>query len=207
MITVSIEGIDAAQRLLTEAPKRLPRAVAKALNDGAVRARSESVRLIGAEWNVKSTAARKALSIRRATVTKLESSVEATGGRGRGIPLASFNARQTKRGVSVKLKRAGSRGLLPGAFIATMKSGHRGVFTRRAKSRKQGTPYRQLPIREVMRGKWAGTTYRPGLPILEKMSVSIASMWNRGIIADVVARVGGYVEGRLRYYVGKALER
>ena len=207
MITVRVEGIDAVQRLLAEAPRKLARATVHALNDGAVHARAESVRLIGAEWNVKATDIRKALTVRRATVAKQESAVEAAGGRGKGIALASFGARTTKKGVTVKLKRSGTRGLLPGAFIARMKSGHRGVFQRKAKSRKQGTPYNQLPIREVMRGKWAGTMYRPGLPILEKMSISIASMWNRTAIADVMSRVGGYVEARLKYYVNRELNR
>ena len=55
------------------------------------------------------------------------------------IPLIRWNARQVGRGVSYRLK--GGRGRHPNAFIAAMRSGHRGVFVR-------GTT-RGLPIKEL----------------------------------------------------------
>jgi hypothetical protein len=56
------------------------------------------------------------------------------------MPLFAFGARQTKRGVSVEVNR-GKRTIIPGTFIATMKSGHTGVFYRQGKAR--------LPIDEA----------------------------------------------------------
>lgn len=56
------------------------------------------------------------------------------------VPLIHYQARQTKRkGISVNVK--GQRKYLPKAFIATMRSGHRGVFQRDTNKR--------LPIREL----------------------------------------------------------
>ena len=179
MITVRVEGIDAVQRLLAEAPRKLARATVHALNDGAVHARAESVRLIGAEWNVKATDIRTALTVRRATVAKQESADEAAGGRGKGIALASFGARQTRRGVTYRLKKAGGRNLVKGAFLATMRSGHRGVFVRKGKAR---------------------------LPIAEKRAISIMGMW-QDVIDAVSAEAQPYLEARLRYHVSKELER
>lgn len=52
--------------------------------------------------------------------------------RGRGFPLMLFNPRVVRGkggGVSVQVK-SGKRFLIPHAFIATMKSGHQGVFAR-----------------------------------------------------------------------------
>lgn len=47
------------------------------------------------------------------------------------IPLIEFSARDTKkRGVKFKIKKAGSAATLRHAFIATMPSGHTGVFQR-----------------------------------------------------------------------------
>jgi hypothetical protein len=60
----------------------------------------------------------------------------ATGAR---IPLFRFRARQTRSGVTARLP--GGAGQYPGAFIATMRSGHTGVFKRRASGR--------LPISEL----------------------------------------------------------
>jgi hypothetical protein len=63
--------------------------------------------------------------------------------------------------------------------MATMGSGHTGVFRRRYGSRKQGTPYSSLPVREVKTGTWKGTTYRPALPIVEQTVISPVSMWRQ----------------------------
>jgi hypothetical protein len=53
------------------------------------------------------------------------------------IPLYKLGASQTRQGVTVKL-----RGSYRHAFLATMKSGHRGVFLRRDADKR-------LPIREL----------------------------------------------------------
>ena len=179
MITVGIEGIEGVERLLSEAPKRLPSAIVRGLNDTANHARAESVRRICAEWAVKPAAARKALTIRRASAARQEAAVEAVGGRGYGIPLVSFGARQTRRGVTYRLKKAGGRNLVKGAFLATMRSGHRGVFVRKGKAR---------------------------LPIAEKRAISIMGMW-QDVIDAVSAEAQPYLEARLRYHVSKELER
>ena len=56
------------------------------------------------------------------------------------MPLVAYPYRQTKQGVSVEVNR-GKRTLLKGAFVATMKSGHVGIFRRQGKTR--------LPIEEL----------------------------------------------------------
>jgi hypothetical protein len=55
------------------------------------------------------------------------------------VPLIQFKAKDTKRGVTAKLK--GGAGRYPHAFIRTTRSGHTGVFQRTGKSR--------LPIYEL----------------------------------------------------------
>lgn len=59
---------------------------------------------------------------------------------GKPIPLVDFPNRQTKKGVSVAVNK-GRRTLVLSAFRATMKSGHTGIFKRRAAKR--------LPIDEL----------------------------------------------------------
>ena len=72
----------------------------------------------------------KTLFIRRASAGKPNAQVGATGKR---IPLIEFKARQTRRGVSYRI---GSRAkILASAFLARMRSSHRGVFLRRGKAR------------------------------------------------------------------------
>lgn len=60
---------------------------------------------------------------------------------GEQVPLIAYPHRQTKRGVSVEVN-TGKRTLVAGAFIATMSSGHQGVFKRRGAAR--------LPIHELL---------------------------------------------------------
>jgi hypothetical protein len=50
--------------------------------------------------------------------------------RGKKVPLVNYGARQTQKGVTVQVLKANPRKLLPHAFIATMRSGHKGAFWR-----------------------------------------------------------------------------
>jgi len=54
---------------------------------------------------------------------------------GHPVGLINFSARQTKRGVSVLIKKGTGRKVLRTAFIATTKTGYRGVFVREGKER------------------------------------------------------------------------
>lgn len=60
---------------------------------------------------------------------------------GKALRVSDFSYRQTKKGVTFGLNTGGKRTLIKGAFVATMKSGHTGVFRRRGKAR--------LPIDEA----------------------------------------------------------
>ena len=63
----------------------------------------------------------------KATVTSMKGSFFSTG---KNLGLIDFSARQTVKGVTVQVKKTTPRKLIPGTFIATMKSGHKGVFWR-----------------------------------------------------------------------------
>ncbi len=79
---------------------------------------------------------------------------------GRPLPLISFSARQTKLGVSVQVKRNRSRKVIPGTFIATMKSAHKGVFWREWHGGGKASPKKKIPYGRLPR------EYR--LPIAER---------------------------------------
>jgi hypothetical protein len=59
---------------------------------------------------------------------------------GKPVPLAEYPVRATRQGVMVEVNK-GKRKLVRGAFIRTMKSGHKGVFRRKGA--------RRLPLREL----------------------------------------------------------
>jgi hypothetical protein len=131
------------------------KAIMRAVNKTADAAKTATSREIRAQgYNIKAAAISKSLHIRRATRHDLEAVIEVTG---KPIPLINYGARQVGRGVSVQVKNG--RKIIPGAFIATMPNGHRGVFVRVGKGHKK-----------VMRG---GRAVWSGLPIRELWGPSI----------------------------------
>jgi len=107
------------------------RAQVTAFNRTATAVQRAAAREIGQEIGVVQREVVKTLAIRRATSSKPDAQVVATGKR---IPLIQFRARQTRLGVSYRIGRRGAK-TLQGGFLARLKSGHRGVFMRRGKKR------------------------------------------------------------------------
>jgi hypothetical protein len=90
----------------------------------------------------------------------------------KSLPLVAFGARQTKTGVSVEVTK-GKRAIVKHAFLATMQSGHKGVFMRRGPKRMAG------------KGKYAGKMRQP---IYETYTASVAS--TLGKVGDQVLKRG-----------------
>lgn len=139
IVLIGQPEIDAALR---QYPKRATRAMVRAMNRALTSGRALMVQRIAADTGLKSGTIRDAFAMRNATNERLEARLAVGLKR---IPLIDFNARGPEpsrgrgRGVSYRLK--GGSGRIEHAFIATMKSGHRGVFARSREAR--------LPIREL----------------------------------------------------------
>jgi hypothetical protein len=117
-------------------PKILIPATVRALNKVAANVRTAASRAIRQRRALTASVVNKALTIRRATRTKLQSSLVVTG---RPISLRDYKARQTRKGVTVSVT-TGTRKLIPGAFIVQKLGGH--VFQRTGKAR--------LPIEKLV---------------------------------------------------------
>lgn len=116
--------------------RSLRKAGATALRD----MRSEASKRIRARKRIKSRYITRALTLRRAKGSDIAGMEWALDVSGEPVPLVAYPHRQTKKGVSVEVNR-GKRTLVKGSFVATMKSGHEGVFRRRGNAR--------LPIDEL----------------------------------------------------------
>jgi len=124
------------QRVLRDIPKALPKVMSRGLNRTATSARTQISRSLAKEIGLKIKDVRGKLSLQRATYSNWRSAVGVSSKR---FGLIKFRARQTKKGVTYKKGR--KRILFRHAFIATMKTGHRGVFLRKGPAR--------LPIQEL----------------------------------------------------------
>lgn len=131
MLNVSMD-IRAADKMLTFTEREaLPKATTRALNKTVKSVQSVAIKLIAKDIGIAQKDVRKSLHIAKSTWTKPEASLTAGGKR---IPIMALKAKQTKAGVTYRSK-GGERGSIPGAFIATMKSGHTSVFKRLTKKR------------------------------------------------------------------------
>lgn len=121
--------------------KRAAVRVAKKAGSTALRdMRAEATKRVRSRKRIQGKYIRRALSIHRPKGSDLESLSWTLAVSGEPVPLVAYPHRQTKKGVSVTVNR-GKRTLVKGAFLATLKSGHEGVFRRRGKAR--------LPIDEL----------------------------------------------------------
>jgi len=150
MMTVALDtgDLQAVRLLLNAIPEGNQRARTRAINRTLAGARTDATTEVYKELNLTKTRIRKDFKIFRASRAWPHGQLQS---KGKPVGVASFSGtRQTKKGVSVKIKRRGSRELLKHAFIATVKKA-RGAFWRdyglkRAKY-KPGKPYGRMPER------------------------------------------------------------
>lgn len=122
--------------------RRAKPAIARALNRSANSAKTIMVREIAKDLGIKQKNVKESVVVRNAAPDHLTATFYASA---RRIPLMDFRAkgpnpsRGKGRGVTARLP--GGVGRYPNAFIATMGSGHSGVFRRMRQSR--------LPIQEL----------------------------------------------------------
>jgi hypothetical protein len=165
MLTVKTD-FRQVEKMFAGIKANLPRVMRDAINDTASHVRTLAVRGIRDKWLVQAGELRSRIKITKATVNHLQAVVKADG---EPIPLTAFNPRQIRKGVSVAIVK-GRRTLIKSGFIATMRSGHRGVFVRVGRQR---------------------------LPIIEKKAISIPSQWNQKI-AEHARDADLYLQRRLQ---------
>lgn len=143
-VDVDIAG---ALRMFAFTEKESNQAIARALNKTVItgrKAASDEIKQAG--YGLKVSDIKDAISISRANYSKLEVSIRA---KGRSLGLIRYQARQTQRGVTAKVK--GTRSLWPGAFITVVKNGHKGVFVHQhgMQAGKRGKDIHNRKLREV----------------------------------------------------------
>jgi hypothetical protein len=151
-IRIDVRG--SMDRIIADAQKkqREVRTVAapRAINKMIAQVKTGAAREIrDAGYKLKVSDIKKGLKLSYATASSLTARVTASG---KPIPLAAYGARQTAKGVSVDVLHG--RKVITHAFIATMPSGHKGVFIRVGKQHKKragkgGTIWSGLPIKEL----------------------------------------------------------
>lgn len=134
--TINKGDLKRAERLLAGIKNGAPKAASRAINKVAKSTRTQVVRQISKETGLPQKDIRQRnVRLRSASYRSLIARLRLFA---KAIPIVRLKARQVKSGVTYRLGSV--RHQIEHAFIATMPSGHRGVYLRAGKSR--------LPIRQ-----------------------------------------------------------
>lgn len=161
-------------------PKKQRQGLSVAVNATAKQVRTQAARMVAKEMGTRRKDIDGAIIIRPFSQPEtLEATVK---GQGAPLPLAKFGAKQTRKGVTAKAW--GKRKLYPGAFLATMKSGHSGAFVRKGKKR--------LPIKEMW-GPGVGKTMAQGA-----VSDTLQTFGTERLQANVLRQLDRYARSAAR---------
>ena len=108
-------------------------ALVTSINKTLATAKTQATARIGNELNLSASRIKEDFTIKNASYSDPSGYLRATG---EPVGLINFGANQTNQGVSVKVKRSGSRSLLKHAFISTgHKSSTQHLFWRESQGR------------------------------------------------------------------------
>jgi hypothetical protein len=173
-------NLTATRRQVARLRERAPELVAHATNRAVTSAVTVLARSVSAELRLPVGTVKKAIRVRAARTDNPTATVYAVATR---IPLIDFGARgrYPSRGKGRGVTARTARRNYPHAFIAVMKSGHKGVFERSGKKQSRaGMPRQspQLPIYELFGPSIAhvvpGHTAAPIARFHEQLSTNLA---------------------------------
>lgn len=156
MVQVSIShNFPEVQRQLDQLQKDIAgKALVSAVNKTIAQAKTAMSREIRSEFNLPASKVNDALRIVRANYRAgmflVQATLESPAKRGRSLNLANFDARQTAKGVTFKVKKGGGRKLIPGAFIG---NDGRTVFIRVGKPRLPIKPLQTIDVAQMFNTK------------------------------------------------------
>lgn len=155
-MTVKIEGIKHTTGRLSHLPHIVEKATVSALNKIGAQGMTATRREVTREYNIKQKDLKgniKLIRARRGTKSREGRLFAIISVTGKSIPLYKFAAKpkeppvqkgipvKRRKPVTVKVKKTGGRKRLSHAFVARMRSGHVGIFTRKSSE--------SLPIHEL----------------------------------------------------------
>ena len=176
--SVKVDENDLAEveRSLIGIKNGYPKVVTRSLNKTLTGVRTDSIKEIRKIITPKAKVIRDTFKLDKANYRNLSATVKSVGG---PLPLIKYNARQTKRGVTIQIKKKSARSLFPNAFIATVKK-HKGIFSR------EKPPYRTDKSNKI---PWAKFPRKYRLPISEKFGPRVPDiMENAGVMKPILEK-------------------
>lgn len=172
-LSIELEGMDKVVAKLR--PDIYKKTLNRTLNDVGSKVRTQSTKAVRQRYNIKAKTIKDNMKIKRSRYNDLGFAMQIESGRRNII---HFGARQTKRGVSVRVKKSSGTKVVKGGFIG---NNGRTVF-KRVKDKR--------------------------LPIKALKTLSIPQMFNKEVLSDVDKEVSSTYAKRFQhhfeFYIGKA---
>jgi len=195
-VTVNNQDLSDIRFTLSRIRSDTKLAAVRATNDALRGIQSEATRLIRGKVTLTATVIRQRFSIRRMSVSNLNAAITCQGN---PVPLINYTARQVRGGVTVRILRATSRKTIPHAFVATMRSGHRGAFWR------EWDRFRVPVRRSFPYGILAGGQYAK--PIRELYGPRVPDFLDDpDIMTPVLANANIRLQARLEHHTNRLIE-
>ena len=193
LVKVDENDLAEVKRTLIGIKNGYPKVVTRSLNNTLKGVRTDAVREIQKVITPKAKVIRKTFKFKKANYQSLDAAVISVGG---PLPLFEYAVKQTKKGVTVRVKKGrGKRSFFPGAFVATMPSGHKGVFSR-AKP-----PYRTNRSNKIPWKRFAKRQYR--LPIEQLYGPRVPDILeNATVMEPILKKAWDRLEKELERQVG-----
>lgn len=130
------KNLDKAQQDMAALSSAMPHVAVRALNKAMTGTKTDMVKIVRQTHNYKAGALRKRLKVSRATRAKIKGHVES---KGRAVHLTDIaGTRQTKKGVTVNVKKDSGRQLIPRAFKAISRKSGKEIVLRRPSTEDYG---------------------------------------------------------------------
>ncbi len=197
MVSITVEASPAQLRRISQELADIPgganKAVAAAINRTLSTGKMRMSSLVREVLVMRKKDVDPSIKIDRAKPDKLTAQVSL---RNTWIPLSRFSPKQQGKGVTVNWRKGRGRELLAGTFLATMSSGHIGVFRRR----KSGT---KRVIKEREGHKWTSE-----LPIDQQFTTLVNPIEKRPELIDkATADIDQVLAKNLDSQVDRLLQR
>lgn len=127
-LTLNQIDVDSVKKMLGDCKTAPEKVISRALNRTMTGIKTDAWNEIKQVLNAKQTDVYDTFKVTKASVADMSCKFVSTG---KHLPLMTFGARQTTKGVSIQVLKTHPREVIPSTFIATMKSGHKGVFWRK----------------------------------------------------------------------------
>lgn len=189
-VKIDTKQLNDVKAMLSGVGNAAPRVISRSLNKTITGVRTDAVKEIQKEITPKAKIIRDTMKLNRSTFKNLKASLES---KGKSVPLIHYAARPVKAGVTVQVLKKNPRTLIRHAFIATMKSGHKGVFWREQRHPEAAKFQRPMPWFARLPKK-----YR--LPIRELYGPSIPAIFGKDpVINPVIKNAGNRLDKNLKH--------